>query len=235
LIGTIPCLVTRHVTSSPKTTPRIARFYYRFLDEGNAANFVKRVSQFYTLPTLHRLSVSGAVPVRRGAILALTMLGNGDSIYYLGEALRDTDRAVRLIAEDGLTALWHRAGTFQQSRLLQQIIRCNVAGLYADALRQADGLIAGDAEIAEAWYQRGMARAAMGDISESLADYQHALECDPYHFPSALAMAEGYLELSDLPSAIGCLQWTLQIHPYLDYARAQMNRLQRTLRGQADR
>lgn len=222
------------MTSSSKSLPRIARFYFRFLDEGNAASFVRQVSQFYTLATLHRLAISGETAVRRGAALALTMVGNEESVRVLGESLRDPDRGVRLIAEDGLAALWHQLGSLEQSRQLQEVVRCNAGGHYAEAVLLADALISDQIEFAEVWYQRGAAQASLGLLVESVADYQQALECDPYHFPSALAMAERYLELNDLPAALSCLQWTLQIHPYLDYARAQMNRLQRAL-GQTDR
>ena len=81
--------------------PLISRLYVRFVREGNSAAFIRSVAQTYTLATLHRVSREGDCVARRGAVLAITYLGGAESIAAVGQALRDTDRAVRLIAESG--------------------------------------------------------------------------------------------------------------------------------------
>ena len=87
----------------------------------------------------------------------------------------------------------------------------------------------------EVWFQRAEALLGAGEYFEAIADCQRALECEIEHFPAALSMAQCYLELGDLPMAIDCLQWTLRIHPHLEFARAQVLRLERELREQTDR
>ncbi len=228
-------MVKPHVPLFANRQPLIARFYYRFLDDGNVADFVRSVATAYTAATLHRLATDGERSTRRGAVLALTYVGRSESIPAVGQALRDEDRAVRVIAEDGLPGMWQRVGTFEQAQQLQLIMRYNAVGQYDEALRIADSILDRHGEFAEVWHQRAEAMAAQGQFYEAIADQQRALESEPYHFLASLGMAQCYLELGELPAAISCLQWTLQIHPTLDYARAQIRRLERDLREQTDR
>jgi tetratricopeptide (TPR) repeat protein len=220
--------------SSPRV-PHIVRFYHRYLDSGNAADFVRSVSATYTLATLHRLARDGNRLARRGAVLAITLLGHSESVPQVGRALHDSDRAVRLIAEDGIQAMWSRAGTFEQRQRLQMVMRLNAAGKTTEALALADRILDEHPGFGEAWFQRAEAQWTAGHYFAAIADCQRALECESEHFPAALSMAQCYLELGDLPMAITCLQQTLRIHPHLEIARAQMLRVKRELREQTDR
>jgi tetratricopeptide (TPR) repeat protein len=221
------------LTSSRR--PLLARFYYRYIDDGNVADFIHAVSRIYTLATLHRLSSSGQRCDRRGAVLALGLLGKAESIAFLADALHDEDRGVRLIAEDALPALWSRTGTAEDYRALQTVRRYRAARQNEDAARLAAEVLDQAPQFAEAWYQRSEALTSMGFHYEAIADSQRALDCEPYHFPAALLMARNYTELSDFTTAVSCVQWALQIHPHYEFARAQLRRLERRLREQTDR
>jgi tetratricopeptide (TPR) repeat protein len=215
--------------------PLIARFYHRFLDEGSAADFIRSVSSIYTLPSLHRVMEDGGRMARRGAVLAVTLIGDAGSIPRVGRCLRDPDRAVRLIAEDGIQAMWERAGTFDQCQQLQMVMRFIAADRHTAAIELADSILQQSPEFGEAWFQRSEALMAQSQFFAAISGCQRALECEAFHFPAALALAQAYLEIGDLPAAIESLQYALQIHPHLEFARAQLLRLERELRGQADR
>ena len=215
--------------------PLIARFYSRFLDDGDAAAFVRSVAESYSLATLHRLTTEGGRLGRRAAVLAVTLVGRASSIAVVGRALRDTDRGVRLIAEDGIQAMWNRVGTFEQCQRLQMVMRLNAAGQHAEALQLADQILSEHPEFGEVWFQRSEALMANGQYREAIVDCRRALECENCHFYAALGLARCNLELGDLTGAVECLQVTLRIHPHWDFARAQMARLEREMREQTDR
>ena len=217
------------------TEPLISRLYVRFVREGNSAAFIRSVAQAYTLATLHRVSREGDCVARRGAVLAVTYLGGAESVAVVGQALRDTDRAVRLIAESGITAVWSRAGSIDQCHRLQAAMRLNRSGQHADAATLTDEILRENPTFAEAWYQRAVARYSLGDLKEAIGDSQQSLETNPYHFHAAVGLGQCYLELSDPSTAICCYQWALQIHPHLEFARAQVRRLERVLRERLDR
>jgi tetratricopeptide (TPR) repeat protein len=204
------------------------------LDDGKAADFVRAVSQVYTLATLHRLMAGGGRFTRRAAALAVTLLGRAESVPQVGQALRDPDRAVRLIAEDGIQAIWDRGGDFEQCQQLQMIMRLNAAGQYAAAIALADRILEQAPDFGQVWFERAEALLAQGEYFAAIADYRRVLACESFHFPAALSMARCYLELGDPWAALQGLQHTLSIHPHLEFARAQLSRLRRELREQID-
>lgn len=215
--------------------PLISRLYVRFVRQGNAAAFIRGVSQSYTLPTLHRVAHDGNCIARRGAVLAITYLGGAESIAAVGQALRDLDRAVRMIAESGVTSVWSRAGSSEQCQRLQAAMRLNRSGQYAQAIELADEILLEHPGFAEAWHQRALAQYSLGELDEAISDSQQALEANPYHFQAAVGLGQCYLERNEPSTAICCFQWALQIHPHLEFARAQVRRLQRELRERLDR
>jgi tetratricopeptide (TPR) repeat protein len=162
-------------------------------------------------------------------------LGGAESIVAVGQALRDRDRAVRLIAENGITAVWSRAGSIDQCHRLQAAMRLNRSGQFAEAIAATDEILAENPSFSEASHQRALAQYSLGAVKEAIADSQQSLESNPYHFQAAVGLGQCYLELSDPSTALCCYQWALQIHPYLEFARAQVRRLERELRERLDR
>ena len=103
--------------------PQLDRFYQRFLNEENSADFIQAVSTKYNLGSLERLAIGGSRMTRRAAILALGFLGNFSNNKVVGEALCDEDRAVRLLADHGIRELWQRQGTAGQQQVLKRLFR----------------------------------------------------------------------------------------------------------------
>ena len=95
--------------------PTIHQLYRRFLEQEESANYIRAVSQVYTLSTLHRLALGGDRVSRRAATLAISYLGGRESVETVGRCLRDDDRVVRLLAEDGIRGVWFLA---HQRRLI---------------------------------------------------------------------------------------------------------------------
>lgn len=216
-------------------TPLIDRFYYRFLDDRNAAAFLAAVTQSYSMATLSRLIENGDRTSRRGAVLAMTMAGGHSAVRHVGEALRDADRAVRVIAEDGISELWQKAGSHDQQQRLHDAVRLNESREFERARDGLDELIQANACFGEVWYQRGIANAGLGEHLEAIDDWQQAVEFEPHHFRATLRMADSFLKLRDLNRSATCLQWTLRIYPRCETARARLQRIERLLGEQTDR
>ena len=86
--------------------PVLVVLYESYLEDQDAANFIKCVSRRYSKPTLERLSEFGDRTSRRASVLALGYIGDYSSNTALGRALVDRDRGVRTIAENSIRALW---------------------------------------------------------------------------------------------------------------------------------
>ncbi len=215
--------------------PLISRLYVRFLREGNSADFIRSVARSYTVAGLHRALRDGDCPARRSAALALTYLGGGESIAAVGRALRDPDRAVRFIVENGIGAVWSRAGSMDQQHRLQRMARWNRCGQFAQAIDLGCAILEENPGFGEVWYQRAFAQFSVGDFEASVADSQQALETNPYQFHAAVGLGQSYLELEDVSNAIRSFRWALRIHPHLEFARAQIRRLEREQRERLDR
>ncbi len=205
--------------------------YHRYLDQHETADFIRRVSESYTCGTLQRLARHGRREVRRAAVCALALMGDYDANHTLGCALLDPDRTVRTIAEDGIRAIWARAGNEGERRELGVIVRLNAAQLHRDAVLRATRLIEAAPWYAEAWHQRAVAFFALGRHAEAIRDCHQALEINPYHFVAATCMGQAYLILQNTISALECFRRALRLNPDLEGVRLQVARLTRTVEG----
>lgn len=222
------------MTTPRRPNPRITRFYGRYLDNGSSAAFIASVSKFYTLPTLHRMAADSGRDARRAAVLALGYLGDSSSIPYLGDALHDMDRAVRVLAEDGCRQVWRRGSSVEQFHQLERGVRLYHACDYASCLYLFGELVDRNPDFSEAWYRRALVHEQVGMLVDAIEDHQQALEVNPYHFLAAVGMAQCYLKLDDSSTAVSCLHWALRIHPGLECARVHLRRLERDLGERLD-
>jgi tetratricopeptide (TPR) repeat protein len=167
---------------------------------------------------------------RRAAILALTLLGEYDSNPVVAAALLDTDRLVRLIAEEGIGQLWQRGGTAPQRSALQSIIDLNGQQRHQQAATDASELIEQAPTFAELWNQRSLAHYHLRLYSDSIRDSCHALEINPYYFGCAVRMGRCHVKLDDPISALECFRLALRLNPNLEGVRAKVIYLQKSLR-----
>lgn len=211
--------------------PLLIKFYRRYLNDENSASFVTSVCRHYTTATLQRLAGLGDRATRRAATMAIGFAGGYESNATLGRALRDPDRAVRLLAENGIRQIWCRDGNELQRETLQLIIRLNRSRQYEHALRQATRLIDEAPWFAEAWNQRAIAYFHLQRCDESANDCHQTLELNPYHFGAAIGMAHCYLEINDAFAALECFRRALRLNPDMEGVRVQVEYLQRSLEG----
>jgi tetratricopeptide (TPR) repeat protein len=203
--------------------------YRTYLDSHDTAAFTSHVAQRYDQGTLERLAEHASPEIRRAAVLAIGLVGDYEANHVMGRALLDEDRTVRVLADNGIRGVWARAGSEENRRQLELVMRLNAAKRYDDAIRQASELIEKTPWFAEAWNQRGIARFALSQYAESIRDCHQALEINPYHFAAASGMGHAYLRLNNEASALECFRRALRLNPDLDAVRAEIERLKRSI------
>jgi tetratricopeptide (TPR) repeat protein len=213
-------------------TPLLHRLYHEYLADQDTASFGARVSERYTIGTLERLAAAGDRMARRAAVFALGLVADYDANATLGRAMSDDDRGVRLLAENGIRALWCRAGSPKHRKRLEAIIALNGERRFQEAIEQATKLIEQSPGLAEGWNQRAVALFSVGRFVESIRDCNQTLEVNPYHFGAATGMAQCHLQLSNRNAALECFRRALKLNPNLEGVRAHVLYLQRMLKSQ---
>jgi tetratricopeptide (TPR) repeat protein len=211
-------------------TPLLVDWHAEYLETRDATAFTRLLARRYAPGTLERLLATGPRAQRRAAAVALGLIGEYDSNAALGCALTDSDRGVRLAAEESIRTVWLRTGTAAQRERLAAIIRLNEMKQYRTAIARSTELIREAQRCAEAWNQRAAAHFGLHRFVESIGDCREALELNPYHFSAASGMGHCYLQLGNTASALDCFQRALRINPGLEGVRANVQQLERTNR-----
>jgi tetratricopeptide (TPR) repeat protein len=217
------------VSAQRQRSTHLEKFYHKYLQNERSADFIAAVSGRYSNETLKRLASAGNRVLRRAAILALGFLGNYDANEVVGRALRDRDRAVRLLAEHGLRQIWFRAGNAYHYQALNALVRLNDNGHYHEAIEQCRELLAEAPRLAEAWNQRAIAEFSLFDYEESALNCQRALELNPYHYNAAMGLGHCYLQMEQPVLALEAFKDALRINPSLECVRSQIRQLERTM------
>jgi tetratricopeptide (TPR) repeat protein len=98
-----------------------------------------------------------------------------------------------------------------------------------DAVSLATRLVEANDILGEAWNQRALAYAAMGQFRAAIRDCQQTLYCNRFHFPAAVGMGQNYLRLNDAFTALDCFRLAISINPDLECLRNQIRKLEKML------
>jgi tetratricopeptide (TPR) repeat protein len=228
--------VTRHgpenriLSQSSPRKPAIIALYEQFLVHQDIALFADGVTDLYDVSTIERLCELGSRTARRGAALALGLIGDYSSNPVLGRSLLDEDRGVRTLADSGIRNLWRRVGNSAERERLERVAEMNSAKEFAGAVRLASQLIRQAPWFAEAWNQRALAHFNLAQYEDSIRDCRQTLEINPFHFPAATGMGKCHLQLNDRVAALEAFRRALRLNPGLDDVRAHVVFLQRALK-----
>lgn len=209
--------------------PLLDKFYQQYLNDENSARFIQSVSRNYTIGTLERLTEFGQFISRRAAVLAIGFLGDFRCNEIMGFALTDADRAVRLLADHGIRQIWQRQGSSAQQQMVQRLYRLVAQNQLEDTIEFATDIVSQHPQLGEAWNQRAIAFCGLGDFRSAIEDCRETLNCNRFHFPSAMGMAHCCLQIDDAHSALECFRLALSINPDLEGVRNQIQQLERTL------
>ena len=212
---------------SESRRPILDTFYQNYLANEDCPQFIKSVSEHYSLATLQRLAKFGPSTARRGAILAIGFLGEYSCNSVLGNALLDSDRAVRLLAEHGIRRIWFRQGSEAVQKSLGIIQRLVWARDFEHSIEKASAIIETHPEISEAWNQRAVAWFSLEKFAQSLTDCRRTLRLNHFHFSAAIGVGHCFLKIGKPRDAIKGFQHALAINPNLESVRLQMKHLKK--------
>jgi tetratricopeptide (TPR) repeat protein len=213
-------------------TPLLYRLYQEYLEGQDAGDFGDKVCQHYAVGTLERLATTGGRMTRRAAVLALGLVGDYASNATLGQALCDSDRGVRMLAENGIRVVWCRVGSDAQRQSLAAVIRHNAAHRSQRALDEATRLVNDAPWLAEAWNQRAVALFSLGRFAASIRDCNQTLDLNPYHFGAASGIGRCHLQLGNPAAALAAFRRALALNPNLEGVRAHALYLERAIKKQ---
>jgi tetratricopeptide (TPR) repeat protein len=191
-------------------------YYEAFLRGHDLNQFRDRILARYTEGTLGRvLCVSPSVTARRGAVLALGVIGSfAQSNTALGQAMRDTDPVVRTMAESALWAVWFRADSPENNQTLEEV-RLLIGNRQLDeAVELASRLIEKAPNFAEALNQRAIARFVQGRFAESAEDCQRVLKLNPFHVGALSGLVQCQLQTGRAQDALQSLRRLSRLQPF---------------------
>ena len=172
---------------------------------------------------------SGQIDKRRLAYGRLAEVGTTDDVPVLLAALWDEEELIRGMAEQAVWGIWMRTDDPAADPMFQTGIQLLTEDKPAQALEKFNQVIALKPEFAEVWNRRGDAYQMMGDEEKALADYDHVMRLNPYHFGTLKSCGQIWLERGNYRKAAEYFRRALEINPNLWNVADILKRLEKSL------
>jgi tetratricopeptide (TPR) repeat protein len=172
---------------------------------------------------------SGQIEKRRLAYGRLAEVGTTDDVPVLLAALWDEEELIRGMAEQAVWGIWMRTDDPAADPMFQTGIQLLTEDKPAQALEKFNQVIALKPEFAEVWNRRGDAYQMMGDEEKALADYDHVMRLNPYHFGTLESCGQIWLERRNYRKAAEYFRRALEINPNLWNVAEILQRLEKSL------
>ena len=218
------------MTSPLLRTTRLATAYRRLLASSDATEYAAQVDEHYSPNTLASLLFRGCIELRRASAMALGLVGTSRSIEPLGRALSDSDRGVRLVADDAFRALLLRDSAPMHHQQLLKVMHLTDGGEFAAALAPAMILADQAPWYAEAHFQVATCWCGLEEHEKAKQSYLACLWRCRFHYGAWQGLSRCQLVLGDLYSAEKSLVWALEIMPDLEASRLQLRAIRRRMR-----
>ena len=172
---------------------------------------------------------SDQIDKRRLAYGRLAEVGTTDDVPVLLAALWDEEELIRGMAEQAVWGIWMRTDDPAADPMFQTGIQLLIEEKPAQALEKFNQVIAIKPEFAEVWNRRGDTYQFMGDEERALADYEHVMRLNPYHFGTLESCGQIWLERGNYRKAAEYFRQALEINPNLWNVAEILQRLEKSL------
>lgn len=135
-------------------------------------------------------------------------------------------------AANQIDSLWRGASGETAQLLLSRADDAIADEDFPLALDVLDQLIALEPEFAEAWNRRATVYFLKDDYGHSIADIAVALSLEPRHFGALTGLGLMLEDLGENEKAYEALKKALELNPFQDNVRAEMESLERRALGQ---
>lgn len=218
------------MSSFPHRRTYLSTAHERFLADRNQRRFEKTIRQFYSPETLTAILFRGSAPMRMAAATGLGFVGDARSLDDLGQALSDSERCVRLVADLAFHELLIRSVGTKDRKRLRQVVRLNEIGEHAAALAPALILADQAPQHAEVHYQVAVCWDGLDEFDTATEAYSACVDRCRHHYPAWLGLARCRIMQGDLNGAIEVLDRALEVSPDLEAARSEAIALRRKTR-----
>ncbi len=210
--------------------PGLMSAYQLYLIDGDSATFIKSIGSRYSLSTLHRLAGSESAIVRRASVLAISHLGSRSSLELIGPLLADSDRRVRMVADDAFKSLWYRAAEPRARARLDYLLTLIESNRMQEGYDVADELVRDYPGMPEAYCRRALVSFNLDFIEEAVRDCEACLQLSPFHYMAYIGLGQCRLEQDAPQAALEAFRRAFEIFPDLEAVRVQIKRLEKMLR-----
>ncbi len=178
---------------------------------------------------LAALADKNSAEARRLGAAWLGHTGRMEDVPRLVEALRDSDRVVRTLAEQSLWLVWSHSGDVDVDALFQRGLDQMNGRDFGEAIETFSQIIRKKPDFAEGWNKRATLYYLVGKYEESLADCQEVIQRNPVHFGALSGFGLNYLRLGKPGQALDYFERALAVNPNLDQIQAAVEELKQTL------
>jgi len=176
------------------------------------------------------LLVSPNPAVVKTAVACLATVGTMRHGELLAALLHHPDPAIVCAAENGLWAIWMRAGTpTGNHRLAAAIERIKREDLFA-ALRILHALTLDEPTFSEPHHQRGLTLTLLDRHTEAERAYRRAHCLNALHFAAVAGLGNVYVQRGEFVQALRYYRRALEIHPRFEGAAEIVCSLEQILR-----
>ncbi len=133
--------------------------------------------------------------------------------------------------EAEIWAIWGETPDQQSAALLARAVEAMGRRDHPAALEALNGLVRREPDFAEAWNKRATLHYVIGDYRASVLDIERTLALEPRHFGALSGLGLIYLAINEPAAAARSFEAALAIHPHLEGARANVERLKDELKG----
>lgn len=181
-------------------------------------------------------ALENVVPERRAEAVAwIAAHGRMADQPLLLKRLRDSEDAVRRLAERGLWALWSRSGDAAIDRLMESGGELMQAGRHQEAIAVFTEIIRRKPSFAEGWNKRATAYFLAGDFKRSLADCDEVMKRNPSHFGALSGYGQIYFQLEQYDEAVEYWRRALEVNPNMQGVEGSIRRVEELLKEKRSR
>jgi tetratricopeptide (TPR) repeat protein len=127
--------------------------------------------------------------------------------------------------------LWREIDDPELAAAMEQGIVAMRSGRHAQAERRFSAVIEAQPEYAEAWNKRATARYLRGRYAAAAGDIRRTLALEPRHFGALAGLGLVYMQLERYRAAIESFQRALEINPWLEGTRRNIDIARERLRA----
>ena len=158
--------------------------------------------------------------IERALVTMMTVEPSSSDLDSLFEALKRVDGEVDHSGiESQIWDIWCSHSEIAAERSMATVLSLVDSGALEAASEEADRLVEGWPDWAEAWNKRATVRFVEGREAESGTDIIETLSREPRHFGAISGLGQICLNVGDGPSALMCFEKLLYINPRSDIAK----------------